>query len=80
MLDFMYFVVWKISLKHFHEFHKFVSHHRRYQAPYPVPGRKDEDGSSYEIDFLVHQSQVGGIIGKAGFKIKQIREVSILTR
>jgi len=45
-----------------------------HEAPYPVPGRKDEDGSSYEIDFLVHQSQVGGIIGKAGYKIKQIRE------
>jgi heterogeneous nuclear ribonucleoprotein K len=25
---------------------------------------------------LVHQSQVGGIIGKAGYKIKEIRDAS----
>merc|ERR1711962_1726714 len=46
-----------------------------HEAPYPVPGaNKSEDGSQVEIDFLVHQSQVGGISGKGGHKIKEIRE------
>jgi len=47
-----------------------------HEAPYPVPGARNEDGSLAEIDFLVHQSQVGGIIGKGGFKIKEIREAT----
>jgi len=33
----------------------------------------DRDGDS-ELRMLVHQSQVGGIIGRAGFKIKELRE------
>ena len=30
-----------------------------------------------EIRVLVHQSQAGCIIGRAGFKIKELREVSL---
>jgi len=29
-----------------------------------------------EIRILVHQSQAGCVIGRAGFKIKELREVS----
>jgi len=30
---------------------------------------------SHRIRLLVHQSQAGGVIGKAGHKIKELREV-----
>jgi len=49
-----------------------------HEAPYPVNnsnrGDEGKDSNVFEIDFLVHSSQVGGIIGKAGYKIKEIRE------
>ncbi len=35
-----------------------------------------EDSDSKEVRLLIHQSIVGGIIGRAGFKIKEIREAS----
>lgn len=31
---------------------------------------------SHDIQLLVQRSQVGSIIGRAGYKIKEIREVS----
>ena len=34
----------------------------------------DEDGGARELRLLIHQSIVGGIIGKQGSKIKEIRE------
>ena len=34
--------------------------------------------AEFEIDFLVHSSQVGGIIGRAGYKIKELRDVSFI--
>lgn len=48
-----------------------------HEPPYPVnagQGRGPKEPCQYEIDFLVHSSQVGGIIGKGGSRIKQIRE------
>merc|ERR1719337_183863 len=33
-------------------------------------------GNNQEARLLIHQSIVGGIIGRAGFKIKEIREAS----
>jgi len=45
-----------------------------HEPPYPVNTGGQGKESSYEVDFLVHSSQVGGIIGRAGFKIKQLRE------
>ena len=36
-------------------------------------GHKDLDFDS-EIKMLVHQSQAGAIIGRAGYKIKELRE------
>jgi len=35
--------------------------------------------NEYKIRLLVHQSQAGCIIGKAGYKIKELREVTILS-
>ena len=34
----------------------------------------EDDGGSRELRLLIHQSIVGGIIGKSGSKIKEIRE------
>jgi heterogeneous nuclear ribonucleoprotein K len=31
-----------------------------------------------DLRLLVHQSQAGCIIGKSGFKIKELREVSVI--
>jgi len=48
-----------------------------HEPPYPVNagGRGEpKEPSPYEIDFLVHSSQVGGIIGRGGSRIKQLRE------
>jgi len=45
-----------------------------HEPPYPVNTGGQGKESAYEVDFLVHSSQVGGIIGRAGFKIKQLRE------
>ena len=38
--------------------------------------RYQEKGSDSEIRILIHQSQAGCVIGRAGFKIKELREVS----
>jgi len=45
-----------------------------HEAPYPVNTNPQGKENAFEVDFLVHSSQVGGIIGLAGFKIKQLRE------
>jgi len=45
-----------------------------HEPPYPVNTGGQGKESMYEVDFMVHSSQVGGIIGRAGFKIKQLRE------
>lgn len=50
-----------------------------HEPPYPVNagrggGGEGKEPNEYEIDFLVHSSQVGGIIGRAGQRIKEIRE------
>jgi len=46
-----------------------------HEPPYPVSsGGEGRGPSTIEVDFLVHSSQVGGIIGKAGARIKQIRD------
>jgi len=34
----------------------------------------EKDPNCYEVNFLVHSSQVGGVIGKQGARIKQIRD------
>ncbi|KAK2141731.1 hypothetical protein LSH36_1051g00016 [Paralvinella palmiformis] len=46
---------------------KFETHHNKYQK------YKDMDFES-ELRMLIHQSQAGCIIGRAGFKIKELRE------
>jgi len=53
-----------------------------HEPPYPVwtpgygggPPGPQKDPNAFEINFLVHYSQVGGIIGKSGARIKQIRD------
>jgi hypothetical protein len=35
-------------------------------------------GEDVDLRLLVHQSQAGCIIGKSGFKIKELREVSVV--
>lgn len=50
-----------------------------HEPPYPVNagrggGGEGKEQNDYELDFLVHSSQVGGIIGRAGTRIKEIRE------
>jgi len=45
-----------------------------HEPPYPVNTGGQGKESMFEVDFMVHSSQVGGIIGRAGFKIKQLRE------
>jgi len=37
-----------------------------------------QGSTDYKLRLLVHQSQAGCIIGKAGFKIKELREVILL--
>ena len=47
------------------------------EAARSLPGQKpDEQSGPKEIRILIHQSIVGGIIGRAGFKIKEIRDAS----
>lgn len=43
-------------------------------------GRSGSRGGGDDVDLrlLVHQSQAGCIIGKSGFKIKELREVSVI--
>jgi len=47
-----------------------------HEPPYPVGGgpREQQQQYTYQVNFLVHSSQVGGIIGRAGARIKEIRE------
>jgi len=47
------------------------------QPPYTISGTAEGSGanSQFEVNFLVHSSQVGGIIGRAGSNIKELREV-----
>jgi len=40
------------------------------------PYSSQQPKGPYEIDFLVHSSQVGGIIGRAGSNIKELRETT----
>jgi len=48
-----------------------------HEPPYPVGQWKgDTDSDHFEVNFLVHSSQVGGIIGTKGARVKQIREES----
>lgn len=56
--------VWKDCLPLMHE------------PPYPVGqwNGVEKDPNNFEVNFLVHSSQVGGVIGKQGARIKQIRE------
>lgn len=46
--------------------------------PYPVggggPPGQHREPNEFEVNFLVHSSQVGGIIGKQGARIKEIRD------
>jgi len=42
----------------------------------PKNNSSSEDGPVLEARLLIHQSIVGGIIGRAGFKIKEIRDAS----
>ncbi|XP_065670966.1 heterogeneous nuclear ribonucleoprotein K isoform X4 [Hydra vulgaris] len=46
-----------------------------HEPPYQVSGGGSQNQKNeFEVDFLVHSSQVGGIIGRSGFKIKELRE------
>jgi len=47
-----------------------------HEPPYSVQsgGGSGMNQAEFEIDFLVHSSQVGGIIGRAGYKIKELRD------
>jgi len=52
-----------------------------HEPPFPIAGGGGEQGSGsgnnqFEINFLVHSSQVGGIIGRAGSNIKELRETT----
>merc|ERR1719220_3404679 len=40
------------------------------------PGGAPSSNGNQEVRILIHESVVGGIIGRAGFKIKEIREQS----
>ena len=42
----------------------------------PPPKAEEGGGPVLEARLLIHQSIVGGIIGRAGFKIKEIRDAS----
>lgn len=46
------------------------------EAANAPPGTSPPPATSQEIRVLIHQSIVGGIIGRAGFKIKEIRDQS----
>lgn len=40
---------------------------------------RSKSGDDVDIRMLVHQSQAGCIIGKGGLKIKELREVSVIS-
>ena len=42
--------------------------------PFMYEQGSEDDGGARELRLLIHQSIVGGIIGKSGSKIKEIRE------
>merc|ERR1712165_84318 len=46
------------------------------EAANAPPGTTPAPAGTQEIRVLIHQSIVGGIIGRAGFKIKEIRDQS----
>ena len=46
----------------------------RMAIPFMYEQGEDDDGGDRELRLLIHQSIVGGIIGKSGSKIKEIRE------
>ena len=43
-------------------------------VPFMYEQGGEDDGGARELRLLIHQSIVGGIIGKSGSKIKEIRE------
>ena len=45
-----------------------------FQPPYSGLNKQLNQGQ-YEINFLIHSSQAGSIIGTGGIKIKELREV-----
>ena len=44
--------------------------------PFMYEQGDNDDGGARELRLLIHQSIVGGIIGKSGAKIKEIREAT----
>jgi len=48
------------------------------KSPSPLLPQASQRSGEADIRMLVHQSQAGAIIGKAGAKIKELREVSLL--
>ena len=42
--------------------------------PFMYEQGQEDDGGERELRLLIHQSIVGGVIGKSGAKIKEIRE------
>lgn len=47
-----------------------------HEPPYPNNSNQDKQAQN-EINFLVHSSQVGGIIGRSGAKIKELQETTM---
>jgi len=45
-----------------------------HEPPYTGQSGQNPNPAEFEINFLIHTSQVGGIIGKGGSKIKELRE------
>jgi len=45
-----------------------------HEPPYSGQSGQNPSPAEFEINFLVHSSQVGGIIGRGGAKIKELRE------
>lgn len=51
-----------------------------FKPPFLISGGANDGnnaggGNQFEVNFLVHSSQVGGVIGRAGSNIKELREV-----
>ena len=49
-----------------------------FQPPFLISSGNNDGGAGgnqFEVNFLVHSSQVGGVIGRAGSNIKELREV-----
>lgn len=41
-------------------------------------GARVNNGNELDLRMMIHQSQAGCVIGKAGYKIKEIREASFI--